>query len=183
MKKLHLLFALLLAWLSVGGVWADKEIVKISKIIPISESAVIAFQRNKGNSYPLPISGHVRLYAKGTMTITPKPGYTFTKIDYAFVINTGSHNYKPTPKLNSKEGSFTTTSTGGTWMGSTTSTVELLVYGSVGNLEISSVTITYTHASKQSSSVAFTAPSYSCKQGSDEATSFKGQTATTTPAR
>ena len=182
MKKLHLLFALLLAWLSVGGVWADKEIVKISKIIPISESAVIAFQRNKGKFHPLPISGHVRLYAKGTMTITPKPGYTFTKIDYAFVINTGSYNYKPTPKLNSKEGSFTTTSTGGTWMGSTTSTVELLVYGSVGNLEISSVTITYTHASKQSSSVAFTAPSYSCKQGSDEATSFKGQTATTTPA-
>ena len=182
MKKLHLLFTLLLAWLSVGGVWADKEIVKISKIIPISESAVIAFQKNKGNSYPCPFSGHVRLYAKGSMTITPKPGYTFTKIDYAFVINTGSHNYKPTPKLNSKEGSFTTTSTGGTWMGSTTSTVELLVYGSVGNLEISSVTITYTHASKQSSSVAFTAPSYSCKQGSDEATSFKGQTATTTPA-
>ena len=91
MKKLHLLFALLLAWLSVGGVWADKEIVKISKIIPISESAVIAFQRNKGKFHPLPISGHVRLYAKGTMTITPKPGYTFTKIDYAFVINTGSY--------------------------------------------------------------------------------------------
>lgn len=185
-KTRHLLLTLLLAFLCVGGAWAGEETVTLNTLTPTATSAAITFEKNNGSTYPfLYTKGevkHVRLYGKGTLTIAPKAGYTLTKIDYAFVINANKKGNKPTPTLSSTEGTFETTSTGGTWTGSTTNAIALLADGSAGNLEFSSVKITYTSASsKQASTVAFATPSYSFKQGSDEVQAFNGQTATTTP--
>lgn len=54
-----------------------------------------------------------------------------------------SKGYKTTPKLTSTAGTFKSTATGGTWSGITTKPIVLLVDGLYGNIDFSSVTITY----------------------------------------
>lgn len=142
MKRINVLFALFLAWLSVGGAWAEEETFKIVWARSESKSANILLERNKGHILDESSKKYVRLYAKGDMTITPKLGYVLTKIDYEFTINS-SKGYKPTPKLTSTAGTFKSTATGGTWSGITTAPIVLLVDGLYGNIDFSSVTITY----------------------------------------
>lgn len=142
MKRINVLFALFLAWLSVGGAWAEEETFKIVWARSESKSANILLERNKGHIPDESSKKYVRLYAKGDMTITPKLGYVLTKIDYEFTINS-SKGYKPTPKLTSTAGTFKSTATGGTWSGITTEPIVLLVDGLYGNIDFSSVTITY----------------------------------------
>ena len=142
MKRINVLFALFLAWLSVGGAWAEEETFKIVWARSESKSANILLERNKGHILDESSKKYVRLYAKGDMTITPKLDYVLTKIDYEFTINS-SKGYKPTPKLTSTAGTFKSTATGGTWSGITTAPIVLLVDGLYGNIDFSSVTITY----------------------------------------
>lgn len=142
MKRINVLFALFLAWLSVGGAWAEEETFKIVWARSEPKSANILLERNKGHIPDESSKKYVRLYAKGDMTITPKLGYVLTKIDYEFTINS-SKGYKPTPKLTSTAGTFKSTATGGTWSGITTEPIVLLVDGLYGNIDFSSVTITY----------------------------------------
>ena len=142
MKRINVLFALFLAWLSVGGAWAEEETFKIVWARSESKSTNILLERNKGHIPDESSKKYVRLYAKGDMTITPKLGYVLTKIDYEFTINS-SKGYKPTPKLTSTAGTFKSTATGGTWSGITTKPIVLLVDGLYGNIDFSSVTITY----------------------------------------
>lgn len=84
MKRINVLFALFLAWLSVGGAWAEEETFKIVWARSESKSANILLERNKGHIPDESSKKYVRLYAKGDMTITPKLGYVLTKIDYEF---------------------------------------------------------------------------------------------------
>ena len=142
MKRINVLFALFLAWLSVGRAWAEEETFKIVWARSESKSTNILLERNKGHILDESSKKYVRLYAKGDMTITPKLGYVLTKIDYEFTINS-SKGYKPTPKLTSTAGTFKSTATGGTWSGITTAPIVLLVDGLYGNIDFSSVTITY----------------------------------------
>lgn len=146
MERLKVLFALLLAWLSVGGAWAEEETFNTIWVRSESTSANILFEKKNASTYPNESKAYVRLYAKGTMTITPKPGFTLTKIYYAFTINNGTGNYfyaKPSPKLISTAGTFKATTTSGTWTGNTKLPIVLLADGSAGNLQFTYVKITY----------------------------------------
>lgn len=145
MKRINVLFALFLAWLSVGGAWAEEETFKIVWARSESKSANILFEKRDASKYPDESSKvYVKLYAKGTMTITPKQGFTFTKIDYALTSHYSSNKYyKPIPKKTSTDGTFKTTTTGGTWTGNTKSPIVLLADGEAGYLQFTSVTITY----------------------------------------
>ena len=74
MERLKVLFALLLAWLSVGGAWAEEETFNTIWVKSESTSANILFEKKNASKYPDESSKvYVKLYAKGTMTITPKP--------------------------------------------------------------------------------------------------------------
>lgn len=145
MKRINVLFALFLAWLSVGGAWAEEETFKIVWARSESKSANILFEKRDASKYPDESSKvYVKLYAKGTMTITPKQGFTLTKIDYALTSHYSSNKYyKPIPKKTSTDGTFKTTTTGGTWTGNTKSPIVLLADGEAGYLQFTSVTITY----------------------------------------
>lgn len=145
MKRINVLFALFLAWLSVGGAWAEEETFKIVWARSESKSANILFEKRDASKYPDESSKvYVKLYAKGTMTITPKQGFTLTKIDYALISHYSSNKYyKPIPKKTSTDGTFKTTTTGGTWTGNTKSPIVLLADGEAGYLQFTSVTITY----------------------------------------
>lgn len=146
MERLKVLFALLLAWLSVGGAWAEEETFNTIWVRSESTSANILFEKKNAFKKPDESKAYVKLYAKGTMTITPKPGFTLTKIYYAFTINKGTGNYsyaKPSPKLISTAGTFKATTTSGTWTGNTKLPIVLLADGSAGNLQFTYVKITY----------------------------------------
>lgn len=147
MERLKVLFALLLAWLSVGGAWAEEETFNTIWVKSESTSANILFEKKNASKYPDESSKvYVKLYAKGTMTITPKPGFTLTKIYYAFTINKGTGNYyyaQPSPKLISTAGIFNASTTSGTWTGNTKLPIVLLADGSAGNLQFTYVKITY----------------------------------------
>lgn len=133
--------------------WAEIERPSADKIITLtmvkgnldtykSEDDVVtaAFAKNDGTT---PIAwnsnnSELRLYPKGTLTITAKTGSSLKNIKYTANINAGgSKNIKPTVKINNVE------TTNLEWTGDS-ETVTLAVSGSAGNVGFKSIKITYT---------------------------------------
>lgn len=149
-KTLHLF--MLLALILLGGsstLQAAEEDLTASETGFTSKVSKIEFAKNSGSDAPVWNSknSEYRLYAKGTLTITPNEGITITQIDYTFKKNKNKNGKVPTAKLSSTEGTFTVTDAGATWTGSTTKAVVLLADGTAGNFGFTALKITYTDGS------------------------------------
>ena len=132
--------------------WAEIERPSADKTITLtmvegnldtykSEDDVVtaAFAKNDGT---IPIAwnssnSELRLYPKGTLTITAKTGSSLKNIKYTANINAGGSNTKPTVKINNVK------TTNLEWTGDS-ETVTLAVSGSAGNVGFKSIKITYT---------------------------------------
>lgn len=132
-------------WAEIERPSADKTItltmVKGNLDTYKSEDDVVtaAFANNGGTSIAWnPNNSELRLYPKGTLTITAKTGSSLKNIKYTANINAGgSNNTKPTVKINNVE------TTNLEWKGDS-ETVTLAVLGSAGNVGFKSIAITYT---------------------------------------
>lgn len=133
-------------WAEIERPSADKTItltmVKDNLGTYKSEDEVVtaAFAKNDGTT---PIAwnsskSELRLYTKGTLTITAMKGSSLKNIKYTAIINAGgSSNTKPTVKINNVK------TTNLEWTGDS-ETVTLAVSGSAGNVGFKSIKITYT---------------------------------------
>lgn len=163
-KTLHLV--MLLALILLGGsstLQAAEEDLTVTSTGFTSKVSKIEFAKNSGSTAPAwnSTNSEYRLYASGTLTITPKEGITITQIDYTFNKNKNKKGKVPTAKLSSTEGTFTVTDAGATWTGSTTKAVVLLAEGTAGNFGFKALKITYTDGSssgKTKTTLAFADP-------------------------
>lgn len=148
-KKLrYLLLMLLLAVFNLSG-FADEELITITSLEVVSDKFDISFEKNGGTApayYEKEPHG-IRLYARGTLTISPKEGsdITISKIEYTFAINANKNGKKPIPILYSEEGEFNIVEGGGIWTGSTSNPVVLLADGSAGNLSFTALKIEFSN--------------------------------------
>ncbi len=181
---------MLLALILLGGsstLQAAEEDLTASETGFTSKVSKIEFAKNSGSTAPVWNSknSEYRLYAKGTLTITPNEGITITQIDYTFKKNKNNNGKVPTAKLSSTEGTFTVTDAGATWTGSTTKAVVLLADGTAGNFGFTALKITYTDGSssgKTKTTLAFADPAdRTFALNATEGTTFTN-VATLTPA-
>ena len=169
-KTLHLFMLLALFFLAGGGISANaaEEDLTATSTGFTSKISKIEFAKNGGSTAPTwySKSAEYRLYAKGTLTITPNEGITITKVEYTFKKNKNKKGSVPTAKLSSKEGTFTVTNAGATWEGTTTNAIVLLADGSGGNFGFTALKITYDNASsgKTATKVTFEKGDYTVKQ-------------------
>ena len=184
MKIARLLFTCLLLLIASEKSFAVyNETIFTSKTIPLKgTSAVVTFQKNNGTSKPQKTSNNsIRLYGKGTLIITPNDDFELTKIDYYYKINK-SNGSSPVPTLTSTDGSFQSTSFGGSWTGSTTQPIILLSDGTKGNIEFSRVIITFDYRNgKQDTYTSFVTKEFTLRIGRDNYATFNGQKAKTAP--
>ena len=133
-------------WAEIERPSADKAItltmVKGTLDTYKSEDDVVtaAFANNGGTSIAWNSNNsELRLYPKGTLTITAKTGSSLKNIKYTANINAGgsNNNIKPTVKINNVE------TTNLEWTGNS-ETVTLAVSGPAGNVGFKSIEITYT---------------------------------------
>ena len=182
-EKLKILMMwLLLLFFSEGASAFYHETITTSQPIPQKGiSAVVSFQKNKGSSAPLSNNNCVKVYAKGTITITPNKYYLLSKIDFYYTVYKGTSG-RPNPKFLSSEGTFNKTDYGCTWTGSTAQPVVLLVNGNTGNFLLSKVVITYDiHNDKQNTYTSFSTKKIILNLDNDNYHAFKGQQAKTSP--
>ena len=180
-KTLHLFMLLALFFLAGGGISANaaEEDLTATSTGFTSKISKIEFAKNGGSTAPawISTSSEYRLYAQGTLTITPNEGITITKVEYTFNKNRNKKGSVPTAKLSSKEGTFTVTNAGATWEGTTTNAIVLLADGSGGNFGFTALKITYDNASsgKTATKVTFEKGDYTVKQDAN-ATEFLSYT-------
>lgn len=169
-KTLHLFMLLALFFLAGGGISANaaEEDLKATESGFTSKISKIEFAKNGGSTTPTwnSTSSEYRLYAKGTLTITPNEGITITKVEYTFKKNKNKKGKVPTAKLSSTEGTFNVTDAGATWEGTTTKAIVLLADGTAGNFGFTALKITYDNASsgKTATNVTFEKGDYTVKQ-------------------
>ena len=184
MKIARLLFTCLLLLIASEKSFAVyNETIFTSKTIPLKgTSAVVTFQKNNGTRKPQETSNNsIKLYGKGTLIITPNDDFELTKIDYYYKINK-SNGSSPVPTLTSTDGSFQSTSFGGSWTGSTTQPIILLSDGTKGNIEFSRVIITFDYRNgKQDTYTSFVTKEFTLRIGRDNYATFNGQKAKTAP--
>ena len=169
-KTLHLFMLLALFFLTGGSISANaaEEDLTATSDGFTSKISKIEFAKNSGSTKPTwnSTSSEYRLYAQGTLTITPNEGITITKVEYTFKKNKNKKGKVPTAKLSSTEGTFTVTDAGATWEGTTTKAIVLLADGSAGNFGFTALKITYDNASsgKTATKVTFQNGDYTVKQ-------------------
>lgn len=172
-KTLHLFMLLALFFLAGGGISANaaEEDLTATSTGFTSKISKIEFAKNGGSTAPawISTSSEYRLYAQGTLTITPNEGITITKVEYTFKKNKNKKGKVPTAKLSSTEGTFTVTDAGATWEGTTTKAIVLLANGTAGNFGFTALKITYDNASsgKTATKVTFEKGDYTVKQDAD----------------
>ena len=162
MKKTILLKSvLLLCALIVGSsAWADTETVTPTNspsagFTGASHFTYVAAKLPSGSTNPAFAASNVRLYVNNTLTITPEAGETITGVSISATWNqggSGSNKAYPTGISSSPSATLgdATPGTGShtiTWSGSTTSGVTFTINGSKGNLQVTSITVTYSPAS------------------------------------
>ena len=164
---------LALFFLAGGGISANaaEEDLTATSTGFTSKISKIEFAKNGGSTAPawISTSSEYRLYAQGTLTITPNEGITITKVEYTFKKNKNKKGKVPTAKLSSTEGTFTVTDAGATWEGTTTKAIVLLANGTAGNFGFTALKITYDNASsgKTATKVTFEKGDYTVKQDAD----------------
>lgn len=172
-KTLHLFMLLALFFLTGGGISANaaEEDLTATSDGFTSKISKIEFAKNSGSTAPTwnSKSAEYRLYANGTLTITPNEGITITKVEYTFIKNKNKKGKVPTAELSSTEGTFTVTDAGATWEGTTTKAIVLLANGTAGNFGFKALKITYDNASsgKTATKVTFEKGDYTVKQDAD----------------
>ena len=172
-KTLHLFMLLALFFLTGGSISANaaEEDLTATSTGFTSKISKIEFAKNGGSTAPawISTSSEYRLYAQGTLTITPNEGITITKVEYTFKKNKNKKGKVPTAKLSSTEGTFTVTDAGATWEGTTTKAIVLLANGTAGNFGFTALKITYDNASsgKTATKVTFEKGDYTVKQDAD----------------
>lgn len=177
-KTLHLFMLLALFFLTGGSISANaaEEDLTATSDGFTSKISKIEFAKNSGSTKPTwnSTSSEYRLYAQGTLTITPNEGITITKVEYTFKKNKNKKGKVPTAKLSSTEGTFTVTDAGATWEGTTTKAIVLLADGSAGNFGFTALKITYDNASsgKTATKVTFQNGDYTVKQNASDVLTY-----------
>lgn len=170
-KTLHLFMLLALFFLTGGGISAnaaEEDLTATSDGFTSKISKIEFAKSSSGSTAPTwnSKSSEYRLYANGTLTITPNEGITITKVEYTFIKNKNKKGKVPTAKLSSTEGTLTDTNAGATWEGTTTKAIVLLAEGTAGNFGFKALKITYDNASsgKTATKVTFQKGDYTVKQ-------------------
>lgn len=181
-KTLHLFMLLALFFLTGGGISAnaaEEDLTATSDGFTSKISKIEFAKSSSGSTAPTwnSKSSEYRLYANGTLTITPNEGITITKVEYTFIKNKNKKGKVPTAKLSSTEGTLTDTNAGATWEGTTTKAIVLLAEGTAGNFGFKALKITYDNASsgKTATKVTFEKGDYTVKQDAN-ATEFLSYT-------
>ena len=191
MKKLFLKTMLLLCALVVGSssLWAETETVTPNTGGVFTNASNFSYEAVKlstGNTNPAFAAGSVKLYVKNTLTITPQNGETITGISLTGTWNqggSGSSKAYPTGISSSPAATLgdATPGTGShtiTWSGSTNSEVVFTINGSKGNLQVTSITVTYTPASSSPLDHITLGGTYPTEFGLGEEFSHEGMTVT-----
>ena len=191
MKKLFLKTMLLLCALVVGSssLWAETETVTPNTGGVFTNASNFSYEAVKlstGSTNPAFAAGSVKLYVNNTLTITPQNGETITGISLTGTWNQGgSGNNKAYPTGISSSPAATlgdaTPGTGShtiTWSGSTNSEVVFTINGSKGNLQVTSITVTYTPASSSPLDHITLGGTYPTEFGLGEEFSHEGMTVT-----
>lgn len=98
------------------------------------------FNKNSGSNDPAWVSNAIRLYAKGTVKVTEKNGYSLKSVKFNAIVNENKDGKKPTPTVNGNAVSVVDGNI--SWTGDATEVV-LLADGTAGNIAISSIEVTY----------------------------------------
>ena len=196
MKKTTLVKTMLLLCALVvgsGSVWADETETVTPTNSPSNgfsgadHFTYEAVKLSDGNTNPAFAAGSVKLYVKNTLTITPQGGETIKGVSISATWNQGgSGNNKAYPTSISSSPSATlgdaTPGTGShtiTWSGSTTDEVVFTINGSKGNLQVTSITVTYTGGTKTDPTITFNDGSVRVGKTLDVSTLFTSNSAGT----
>ena len=161
MKKLLLKSMLLLCALVVGSMngWANTETVTPTNTPSSGFTGAAAFtyaaaKLPSGSTNPAFAASNVKLYVYNTLTITPQNGETITGVSISATWNQGgSGTNKAYPEsITASTGSLSGDEPGSgnktiTWTGSTTSALVFTINGAKGNLQVTSITVTYSPSS------------------------------------
>jgi len=193
MKKTTLVKTmLLLCALIVGSqsVWADEtETVTPTNSPSNGFSGADHFTYVTGGSGTASAfyASYVRLYANNTLTITPQGGETIKGVSISATWNKGGKGVNaayPTGISSSPSATLgdATPGTGShtiTWSGSTTDEVVFTINGSKGNLQVTSITVTYTGGTKTDPTITFNDGSVRVGKTLDVSTLFTSNSAGT----
>lgn len=193
MKKTTLVKTMLLLCALVVGsssVWADEtETVTPTNSPSNGFSGADHFTYETGGSGTTSAfyASYVRLYANNTLTIRPQGGETIKGVSISATWNKGGKGDNaayPTGISSSPSATLgdATPGTGShtiTWSGSTTDYVEFTINGSKGNLQVTSITVTYTGGTKTDPTITFNDGSVRVGKTLDVSTLFTSNSAGT----
>jgi hypothetical protein len=193
MKKTTLIKTMLLLCALIvgsGSVWADEtETVTPTNSPSNGFSGADHFTYVTGGSGTASAfyASYVRLYANNTLTITPQGGETIKGVSISATWNKGGKGVNaayPTGISSSPSATLgdATPGTGShtiTWSGSTTDEVVFTINGSKGNLQVTSITVTYTGGTKTDPTITFNDGSVRVGKTLDVSTLFTSNSAGT----